>query len=160
MKGGVFLGPVRVMIQERETTAEGVRMKGVVWITEGTSHLRSLSESEKRLCSIADTEAISFQDIVRRLPHSTFLDLTTQTDAPDDAWEEITGWDPRSTRDPSSGSSFCPHQPDATSRLGPDLVPPSRPVRTDDEMSVQEHETTHVPFTHPSATETRSCDLG
>ena len=77
-------------------------MKSVVWITEGTSlvrcavqHLRSLSESEKRLCSIADTESISFQDLVRRLPHSTFLDLTTQTDAPDDAWEdEITGWDP------------------------------------------------------------------
>ena len=92
MKGGVFLGPARVLLQERETTAEGVRMKGVVWITEGTSlvrcavqHLRSLSESEKRLCSIADTEAISFQDFVRRLPHSTFLDLTTQTDAPDDA---------------------------------------------------------------------------
>ena len=150
MKGGVFLGLARVLLQERESTAEGVRMKGVVWITEGTSlfrcavqHLRSLSESETRLCSIADTAAISFQDLVRRLPHSTFLDLTTQTDAPDDAWEEeITGWDPRSTRDPSSGSSFWPHQSDATSRLGPDLVPPSRPVRTDDAMSVQEHETT------------------
>ena len=80
MKGGVLHGPARVLIQERETTAEGVRMKGVVWITEGTSlvrcavqHLRSLSESEKRLCSIADTETISFQDLVRRLPHSTFL---------------------------------------------------------------------------------------
>ena len=91
MKGGVFLGPARVLIQERETTAEGVRMKGVVWITEGTSlvrcavqHLRSLSESEKRMCSIADTEANSFQDLVRRLPHSTLLDLTTQTDAPDE----------------------------------------------------------------------------
>ena len=41
----------------------------------------------------ADTEPIGFQDLVRRLPHGTFLDLTTQTDAPDDAWEdEITGW--------------------------------------------------------------------
>ena len=74
MKGGVFLGPARVLLQERET--EGVRMKGVVWITEGASlvrcavqHLRSLPESEKRLCSIADTESISFQDLVRRLPH-------------------------------------------------------------------------------------------
>ena len=60
-------------------------MKGVVWITEGTSlvrcafqYLRSLSESEKRLCNITDTEALSFQDLVRRSPHSTFLDLTTQ----------------------------------------------------------------------------------
>ena len=166
MKGGVLLEPARVLIQERETTAEGVRMKGVVWITEGTSlvrctvqHLRSLSESEKRLCSIADTESISFQDLVRRLPHSTFLDLTTQTDAPHDAWEEeITGWDPRSTRDPGSGSSFWPHQSDATSRLGPDLMPPSRPVRTD-EMSVQEPETTHVPVAHPSTSETIPSDV-
>ena len=97
-----FFGPARVLIQERETTAEDVHMKGVVWITEGTSlvrcavqQLRLFSESEKRLCSIADTEAITFQDLVRRLPHSTFLDLTTQTDAPDDACEkEISGWDP------------------------------------------------------------------
>ena len=131
MKGGVLLGPARVLIQERETTAEGVRLQGVVWITEGISlvrcavqHLRSFSESEKRLCSIADTEAISFQDLVRRLHHSTFLDITTQTDAPDDAW-----------------SSFCPHQSDATSRLKPDLMPPSRPMRTDDDKSVQEPET-------------------
>ena len=138
-KGGVFLGPTHVMPQERETTGEGVRMKGVFWITEGTylvrcavQHLRSLSESEKRLCSIADTEAISFQDLVRRLPHSKFLDLTTQTDAPDGAREqEITGWDPRSN--PSSGSSLWPQQPGATSRLGPDLVPQCRPVRADAE---------------------------
>ena len=37
MKGGVFLRLARVVIQEREKTAEGVRMKSVVWITEGTS---------------------------------------------------------------------------------------------------------------------------
>ena len=89
-------------------------MKGVIWITGSTSlvrcavqHLHAFSESEKRLCSIADTEAMRLQDLVRRLPHSTFPDLTTQTDALDDAWEEeITCLDPRSTRDPSSGSSF------------------------------------------------------
>ena len=167
MKGGVLLAPARVLNQERETTAEGVRMKGVVWITEGTSlvrcavqHLPSLSESERRLCSIADTEASSFQDLLRRLPHSTFLDLTTQTDAPDDVWEEeVTGWDPRSTRDPSSSSSFWPHQPDATSRLGPDLMPPRRLMRTGDEMSVQELETTHVSAAHPSAIETIPSDV-
>ena len=90
---------------------------------------------------------MSFQDLARRLPHSTFLDLTTQTDAPDDASEEeTTGRDPRNTRDPSSGGSFWPQQPDATSRLGPDLVPRSPPVGADDEMSVQGPETTRVPF--------------
>ena len=71
-----------MLIEEREMTAEGVRMKGVVWFTEGTflvrcvvQHLRPLPESEKRLCSIADTEAISFQDLVRLLPRSTLMML-------------------------------------------------------------------------------------
>ena len=40
MEDGVFLGPARVLLQERETTAEGVRVKGVVWITKGTSLVR------------------------------------------------------------------------------------------------------------------------
>ena len=55
MEGVVFLGPARVLLQERETTAEGVRVNGVVWIVRCiVQHLRSLSESEKRLCSIAE----------------------------------------------------------------------------------------------------------
>ena len=41
----------------------------------------------------------------------------------------------------------------------PDLVPPTRPVRADDEMSVQEHETTHVPFTHHSVSDTIPSDV-
>ena len=65
----------------------------------------------------------------------------------------------RMTRDPSSSSSFWPHQTDATSRLGPDVMPPSRPVRTDDDMSVQEPETTHVPVAHPSTSETIPSDV-
>ena len=88
MKGEVFLGPTRV--QDRETTAESVRMEGVVWITEGTSlvlcavqHLRSKSQTQKPC----------FQDLVKRLPRSTFLHPTTYTDAPDDAWrEDVTVW--------------------------------------------------------------------
>ena len=102
---------------------------------------------------------MSFQDLVRRFPHSTFLDLTTQTDVPDDAMEdEITGWNPRSTRDPSSSSSVWPHS-DATLRLGPDLMPPSRSMKTDDEMSVHEPETAHVSVTHSSASETIPSDV-
>ena len=65
------------------------------------------------------------KDLVRRLPHGTFLDLTTQTVLLVMLGKKITGWDPRSTRYPTSGSSFWPHQSDATSRLGPDLVPPT-----------------------------------
>ena len=50
------LGRHVCLLQERETTAEGVRMKGVLWITEDTSlvrcavqHLRSFLESEKKI---------------------------------------------------------------------------------------------------------------
>ena len=38
-------------------------------------------------------------------------------------------------------------------------MPPTRLVRADDEMSVQEQETTHVPFTHPSASESIPPDV-
>ena len=151
--GAVFLGPALVLIQERETTAEGVRMKGVVWIFEGTSlarcavqHLRSRSESEKRLCSILRTQNPSVSKTLSDVCHTThFLISRHRQMLLTMPWEdEITGWNQRSTRDPSSSSSFRP-QSDATSRLGPELMSPSRSMRTDDEMSVQEPETTHVP---------------
>ena len=38
-------------------------------------------------------------------------------------------------------------------------MPPSRPMRTDDEMSVQEPDTTHVSVAHPSASETIPSDV-
>ena len=38
-------------------------------------------------------------------------------------------------------------------------MPPSRSVRTDDEMSVQEPETTHIPIAHPSTSETIPSDV-
>ena len=161
LKGGVFLGPSRVLIQERETTAEAVRMKNVVWITKVLLLFDVLYSicvpfpSPRKDCATSQTQKPSIS-----MPHNTFLDLTTQTDAPDDAWhEEITCWDPRSTRDLGNSSNFLPHQSDATSRLGPDLMPPNRLVRTDDEMSVQEPETTHVPIAHPSTSETIPSDV-
>ena len=81
----------------------------------------------------ADTDASSFQDLVRRLPRSTFLDLTTQIDALDDVGKKKSLVGTREAHEiPAVATCFWSHQPDATSRLGPDLVPPSRPVRTDD----------------------------
>ena len=38
-------------------------------------------------------------------------------------------------------------------------MPPSRSMRTDDEMSVQEPETTHVSVAHPSASEKIPSDV-
>ena len=42
------------------------------------SHLRTLSEAEKTLCTLNDTDAMAFQDLVQRLPNSTYLDLVDQ----------------------------------------------------------------------------------
>ena len=38
-------------------------------------------------------------------------------------------------------------------------MPPSRPLKADDEMSVQEQKTTLVPFTHPSPSESTPSDV-
>ena len=72
-------------MQERDVTAEGSKLRGVVWIADGASmvrvspsHLRTLSEAEKTLCTLRDTEALDFQDLVQRLPNSTYLDLVDQ----------------------------------------------------------------------------------
>ena len=117
--------------------------------------------SPRKDCAASQTQKPSVSKTLSDVCHTAhFIDLTTQTDAPDGAWEEeITGWDPRSTRDQRSSSSFWPHPSDATSRLGPDLMPPSRPKRTYDDMSVQEPETTHVAVAHPSASETIPPDV-
>ena len=73
MKDGVFLRPARVLLQERETTAEGVRIKGVVWITEGTclircvvQLLRFLSESEKELYQFFFILNFTFYELRRK----------------------------------------------------------------------------------------------
>ena len=62
------------------------------WITEATSlvrcvvqYLRSLSP--RKDCAVPQTQMPS---VSKTLSHGTFLDLTTQTDAHDDAWEEET----------------------------------------------------------------------
>ena len=114
-----------------------------------------LFPSPRKDCAASQTQKPSVSNTLSDVCHTAHFLISRHTDAPDDAWEEeITGWDPRSTRDPGSSSSFWPHQSDATSRLGPDLMPSSRQMGTDDEMSVQEPETTHVPVAHPSISET------
>ena len=73
-------------MQERDVTAEGSTLRGVVWVADGASmvrvspsHLRTLSEAEMTLFTLKDTDAMQFQDLVRRLPNSKYLDLVDQT---------------------------------------------------------------------------------
>ena len=74
-------------MHERDITAEGSTLRGVVWVADGASmvrvspsHLRTLSEAEKTLCTLKDTDVLQFQDMVRRLPNTTYLDLVDQPD--------------------------------------------------------------------------------
>ena len=168
MKGGVFFfGLARVLLQERETTAGGVRVKGVVWITKGTSlvrcagqHLRSLSESEKD-CAVSQTQTPSVSKTLSDVCHTAHFLISRHRQMllmMLGKKKSLVGTH-EAHEIQAVAVSFWPRQPDATSRLGPDLVPPSRQVRTDDEVSVQEHETTHVPFTHPSASDTIPSDV-
>ena len=69
-KAGVFRGPVRVLMQERDITAEDSTLRGVVWVADGAamvrvspSHLRTLSEAEKTLCTLKDSDALQFLDM-------------------------------------------------------------------------------------------------
>ena len=91
MTGEVFLGQARVLLQERETAAEGVRMTGVVWITEVLLLFDVLYStcvpfpSTRKDCAASQTQKPSVsRTLLDVLPHSTFLDHTIQTDAPDD----------------------------------------------------------------------------
>ena len=81
-------------MQERDITAEGSTLRGLVWVADGAamvrvspSHLRTLSEAEETLCTLKDSDALQFQDMVRRLPNSTYLDLVDQTGPDHDEFE-------------------------------------------------------------------------
>ena len=88
-----------MLFQERESTAGGIRTKGVVWITGSTSlvrcavqHLRSLSESEKRFAQYCRHRSHQIPRPCRTFATQLFPDLTTQTDVPDDAFKKRNHW--------------------------------------------------------------------
>ena len=73
-KAGVFRGPARVLMQERDVTAEGSKLRGVVWVADGASmvrvspsHLRTLSDAEK-------THAVKFLDLIEKHHRASLLD--------------------------------------------------------------------------------------
>ena len=84
-KGRIFRVLARVLLQERELTPEGAKLKGIVWVYDGAAlvrvapaHLIMLTDAEKTLYSLTDIEIGGFQDLVHRLPHSAYLDLVGQ----------------------------------------------------------------------------------
>ena len=60
-KEGAFLGPARVLLQERERKGDDLKYKAVVWLVDGdqlvrcsSTHLRPVSTAEQTLCSLRD----------------------------------------------------------------------------------------------------------
>ena len=84
-KEGAFLGPARVLLQERERKGDDLKYKAVVWVVDGdqlvrcsSTHLRPVSTAEQTLCSLRDGEARTFQQVVQELPKRNFVDLVGQ----------------------------------------------------------------------------------
>ena len=84
-KEGAFLGPARVLLQEREREGDDLKYKAVVWIADGdqlvrcsSTHLHPVSTAEQTLCSLRDGEAQTFQQVVQELPKRNFVDLVGQ----------------------------------------------------------------------------------
>ena len=107
------------------------------------------------MCSVADTEAKHCQDLVRRLPHSTFLDLTTRPDVPDDVWEDGV---PHLNQQ-SSSSTLCPQQPRPVPNRRHTMVPPSLPEQPEDDMTIHDSETQNPEDSESHATGTSDVEL-
>ena len=94
-KEGAFLGPARVLLQERERKGDDLKYKAVVWIVDGdqlvrcsSTHLRPVSTAEQTLCSLRDGEAQTFQQVVQELPKRNFVDLVGQPSPVEEDFEE------------------------------------------------------------------------
>ena len=94
-KEGAFLGPARVLLQERERMSDDIKYKAVVWIVDGdqlarcsSAHLRPVSTAEQTLCSLRDGEARTLQQVVRELPKRNFVDLVGQPSPIEEDFEE------------------------------------------------------------------------
>ena len=94
-KEGAFLGPARVLLQERERKGDESQIQscGVDrrWRPAGTLFLNSSSSvwtAEQTLCSLRDGEARTFQQVVQELPKRNFVDLIAKPSPVEEDFEE------------------------------------------------------------------------
>ena len=94
-KEGAFLGPARVLLQERERKGDDLKYKAVVWVVDGdqlvrcsSTPLRPVSTAEQTLCSLRDGEARTFQQVVQELPKRNLVDLVGQPSPVEEDFEE------------------------------------------------------------------------
>ena len=95
-KEGVFMGPAKVLMQERERKPDGTEVRRpIVWLVDGmdlvrcsTVHLRPLSGAERVLEGLNGQDIQGFEQLVKELRKGTYADLSQQPGPLEEDFEE------------------------------------------------------------------------
>ena len=168
-KEGAFLGPARVLLQERERKGNDLKYKAVVWIVDGdqlvrssSSHLRPMSTAEQTLCSLRDGEARTFQQVVQELPKRNFVDLVGQPSPVEEDFEEpmnVASSDDELHEDFLSGEEFASAPDDSEVPKDPQMTYQTRSASSHAEtpaaMSPEPSEAPFIPKAEQSSSTAR-----
>ena len=155
-KEGAFLGPARVLLQERERKGDDLKYKAVVWIVDGdqlvrcsSTHLRPVSTAEQTLCSLRDGEAQTFQQVVQELPKRNFVDLVGQPSPVEEDFEEpmnVASSDNELHEDFLSGDEFASAPDDSEVPKDPQMPYQTRSASSHAKTPAVSPESTEAPF--------------
>ena len=168
-KEGAFLGPARVLLQERERKGDDLKYKAVVWIVDGdqlvrcsSTHLRPVSTAEQTLCSLRDGEAQTFQQVVQELPMRNFVDLVGQPSPVEEDFEEpmnVASSDNELHEDFLSGEEFASAPDDSEVPKDPQMTYQTRSAsshaKTPAAMSSEPTEAPFIPKVEQSSSTAR-----
>ena len=168
-KEGAFLGPARVLLQERERKGDDLKYKAVVWVVDGdrlvrcsSTHLRPVSTAEQTLCSLRDGEARTFQQVVQELPKRNFVDLVGQPSPDDEDFEEpmnVASSDDELHEDFLSGEEFVSAPDDSEVPKDPQMTFQTRSASSHAEtpaaMSPEPTESQFIPKVEQSSSTAR-----
>ena len=168
-KEGAFLGPARVLLQERERKGDDLKYKAVVWVVDGDklvrcspTHLRPVSTAEQTLCSLRDGEARTFQQAVQELPKRNFVDLVGQPSPVEEDFEEpmnVASSDDELYEDFLSGEEFASAPDDSEVPKDPQMTYQTRSASSHAEtpaaMSPEPTEAPSIPKVEQSSSTAR-----
>ena len=164
-KEGAFLGPARVLLQERERKGDDLKYKAVVWVVDGdqlvrcsSTHLRPVSTVEQTLCSLRDGEARTFQQVVKQ----NFVDLVGQPSPVEEDFEEpmnVASSDVELHEDFLSGEEFASAPDDSEVPKDPQMTYQTRSAsshaKTPAAMSPEPTEAPFIPKVEQSSSTAR-----
>ena len=168
-KEGAFLGPARVLLQERERKGDDLKYKAVVWVVDGdqlvrcsSTQLRLVSTAEQTLCSLRDGEARTFQQVVQELPKRNFVDLLGQPSPVEEHFEEpmnVASSDDELHEDFLSGEEFASAPDDSEVSKDPQMTYQTRSASSHAEtpaaMSPEPGEAPFIPKVEQSSSTAR-----